>query len=165
MKAADFIINKLNAFVKVFKNAKIRYDFDEKAQVHTIEVVPQYVYDSDEFENWENSIFDEFVDKYPTQNICFVSEDALVGIENELFSISGEHYVEEVYSIKEENDILVLKNAEKISFKSTDDIEVKTVNDTHNQIESNVNVTQTFTFNTIEVESFINNMYDYNLAA
>ena len=103
MKATDFIINKLNAFVKVFKNAKIRYDFDEKAQVHTIEVVPQYVYDSNEFENWENSIFDEFVDKYPTQNICFVSEDALVGIENELFSISGEYYyVEKVYSIKEE---------------------------------------------------------------
>ena len=144
MKATDFIINKLNAFVKVFKNAKIRYDFDEKAQVHTIEVVPQYVYDSNEFENWENSIFDEFVDKYPTQNICFVSEDALVGIENELFSISGEYYyVEKVYSIKEENekvysvkegnDRLVLKNAEKISFKSTNDIEIKTVKDTHNQ--------------------------------
>ena len=82
MSSKDYIINALNTFIQVFREARVRYEYDELALVHFIEVTPKHLYDSEEFCQWEDGIFESFVSEYPNENICFVSDDALCGVEN-----------------------------------------------------------------------------------
>jgi hypothetical protein len=85
MNTNDYIINELEIFIKRFSKVRVRYEYDESTQTHVIEVVPNEVYHlKEEYILWESEMFDKFVAFYPTENICFISDDALVGIENEI---------------------------------------------------------------------------------
>ena len=53
MVAFDYLKEQLTEFVKTFKNVKVNYEYDQLANLHTIEVLPQVVFDSDEFAIWE----------------------------------------------------------------------------------------------------------------
>lgn len=53
MATFDYLKEQLNEFVKQFKNAKASYEYDELANLHTIEILPQAVFDSEEFTDWE----------------------------------------------------------------------------------------------------------------
>ena len=93
MNAQDFIIKELNLFVEQFPKTKVRYEFDEKALVHVVEVVPNEVYHLDEaYINWEDRMFSVFIETFPKENICFISDDALVGIENPVYTIKGREF-------------------------------------------------------------------------
>ena len=92
MNATDFIITRLQSLTKEFKKAKVRYEYDIVAEVHTVEVLPQTVYDSPEFLEWESRVFDEFVSAYPQEIIGFISEDALVGINHADYTAEGIEY-------------------------------------------------------------------------
>lgn len=92
MNVKEYIINHLNNFIEVFNNAKVRYGYDTLAQLHIIEVLPQSVFDSKEFLDWECDMFDKFVLEYPGEEIGFISEDALVGIDKVDFESEGVLY-------------------------------------------------------------------------
>ena len=89
MEAKDFVIDKIKKFLQSFKNAKVRYECDELARLHTLEITPQAVYDSKTFDQWESSMFDDFVENYPDENIGFISEDALVKIDKDNLVFEG----------------------------------------------------------------------------
>ena len=89
MNATEFVINRLHSFVELFKNARVRYEYDSLAEVHTIEVFPQSVYDSDDYLAWESSMFDDFANNFPGEVIGFISEDAVVGIKNADYAAEG----------------------------------------------------------------------------
>ena len=57
MVAFDYLKEQLTEFVKTFKNVKVNYEYDQLANLHTIEVLPQVVFDSDEFAIWECDFF------------------------------------------------------------------------------------------------------------
>lgn len=93
MNSIDFVIQEINLFVEKFPKTRVRYEFDEKALVHVIEVVPNEVYHLDEaYIEWEDGVFNRFVTAFPLENICFISDDALVGIENPILTIKGKEY-------------------------------------------------------------------------
>jgi len=93
MEAKDYIIKELESFIKKFSKVRVRYDYDENAIVHTIEVLPNEVYHLDkDYIEWECEMFDKFISMYPNENICFISDDALVGIEKEIFVKEGIDY-------------------------------------------------------------------------
>jgi hypothetical protein len=92
MNAKEFIINHLNSFIEEFNNARVRYGYDALAQQHIIEVLPQCVFDSKEFLDWECDMYDKFVLEYPGEVIGFISEDALVGIDKVDFESEGNLY-------------------------------------------------------------------------
>lgn len=92
MNATDFIITQLQSLTKEFKKAKVRYEYDIEAEVHTVEVLPQAVYDSHDFLEWESRVFDEFVSAYPQEILGFISEDALVGINHADYTAEGIEY-------------------------------------------------------------------------
>lgn len=93
MTAKEFIISKIKAFVHDVTNAKVRYEYDDVARLHTVEVTPQSVYDSKDFDKWESSLFDEFIAAYPADEIGFISNDALVGIDNVTYEDAGKDYI------------------------------------------------------------------------
>ena len=79
MNAVDYIIGKLESFISVFLSSKVRYEYDEKSRSHMIEVLPIEIYQqNDDYIEWESETFDEFISKYPSENICFISDDSLV---------------------------------------------------------------------------------------
>jgi len=101
MEALDFIKNEIEKFVQIFPMTRVRYEHDKMAKVHVIEVVPNEIYNSnDDYAQWESDLFDRFILQYPYENICFVSDDAIVGIENVDFVLCGSLFTE--YSVKEE---------------------------------------------------------------
>ncbi|MDR3187848.1 MAG: hypothetical protein LBT94_01510 [Prevotellaceae bacterium] len=93
MKPQEYIINELKTLLAKFPNVRVRYEYNQQAVVHTIEVVPRDVYRSEEeYILWESEMFDKFVERYPTENICFISDDALVGIEQVDFTLYGKNF-------------------------------------------------------------------------
>ena len=93
MNSIEFIIQELRLFVESFPKTRVRYEFDEKALVHVIEIVPNEVYHlDDEYIAWEEQMFTKFVSIFPSENICFISDDDLVGIENPVFVKKGKEY-------------------------------------------------------------------------
>lgn len=90
MEAKNFIYNELKVFIKKFSKTRVRYEYDQNALVHVIEVLPNEVYHLDnDYICWENDLFNRFITQFPTENICFISDDALVGIENPELVIEG----------------------------------------------------------------------------
>ena len=97
-EATSFIWKELNNFIKLFAQARVRYEFDIDANVHCIEVVPNQVYRlNNEYIAWENQITDSFIASFPNQNICFFSDDAIVGINNIDYEFIGSQSDNKIY--------------------------------------------------------------------
>ncbi len=93
MTPKDFIINELDNFINKFKQVRVRYEFNELSNAHFIEIIPSKVYNlNEEYISWELEMFDKFVKLYPYEGICFISDDALVGIESAMYIKEGLDY-------------------------------------------------------------------------
>ncbi len=93
MDSKNFIYTELSLFVKRFAKARVRYEYDQNALVHTIEVLPNEIYNLDkDYIEWENDFFGRFVKLFPTENICFISDDAQVGINIPELVLAGMEY-------------------------------------------------------------------------
>lgn len=91
-KNEDFIINKLKEYIELFPTAKVRYENDTLAKVHVIEINPKELYTNPDSIEWEFDFCDKFSFSSPSENIYFITSDALVGIENVTFEIAGINY-------------------------------------------------------------------------
>ncbi len=93
MTPQEYIIAELESFIKRFSKVRVRYEYDENALVHTVEVLPNEVYHlNEEYILWERQLFYRFIERYPTENIGFISDDALVGIESAMYVKEGLDY-------------------------------------------------------------------------
>lgn len=94
IEATSFIKEALNSFIISFPNIRVRYEFDIDASVHCIEVVPNSIYHlANDYISWENYFTNNFIELFPDQNICFFSDDAIVGIKNIQFELIGNKYI------------------------------------------------------------------------
>lgn len=101
MEVKSFIISNLNSFITKFPQTRVRYEFIEDILTHYIEVVPNTIYHLDEaYIAWESSFYDLFITNFPTQNICFISDDALVCLNEIQFELIGSSFIE--YSVNNE---------------------------------------------------------------
>lgn len=90
MEAKKYIYEALKEFIKHFPKTRIRYKYDDSSLVHIVEVSPKEVYHSDKnYIQWENNFWEQFVSKFPAENICFISEDDVIGIENPELVLEG----------------------------------------------------------------------------
>jgi hypothetical protein len=93
MDAKQYILGELNSLVTKFPSVRVRYGYDSNARVHCVEVVPKEVYYSnDEYISWENNVTSRFIEHFPAENIGFISDDDLMGIENEMYVSEGKNY-------------------------------------------------------------------------
>lgn len=99
MKSTDYIIRELENLLALFPSIKVRYEYNALANIHTVEVVPNDVFYSNDYMSWERKMIDAFINKYPTENVCFISDDALVGIEKSSYENKGRYYNEDVKQI------------------------------------------------------------------
>lgn len=94
MMVFEYLKKQMTNLVCAFKNAKVNYEYDDLAKIHTIEVLPLSVFDSDEFAKWECQFFIEAYKLFPGEDIGFISEDAYVGIQHLDWSIQGDEYLQ-----------------------------------------------------------------------
>ena len=96
MKSTDYILKELERLLVLFPNIKVSYEYNNLASIHTIEVVPREIFHlNDDYKNWEQIMIEDFINNYPTENICFISDDALVGIENPICEKRGCCHIED----------------------------------------------------------------------
>jgi hypothetical protein len=105
MTSKEFVLKELEILTSRIPNIRVRYEYDKNAIVHIIEVVPNEIYHLDnDYIAWESDMDYRFIELYPTENICFISDDALVGIENAEYVLCGLNYAP--FSTKKEAMIL-----------------------------------------------------------
>ncbi len=93
MDSKLFVIKELEMMVSHFPETKVSYEFDEKALVHVVEILPQEVYYQDgSYLIWENDFFERFIASYPSENICFVTENAIPGVDDPIYEKEGVAY-------------------------------------------------------------------------
>lgn len=94
MNSNEYIISELNKFILEFSDTRVLYEHDKDSEIHFIEIIPNEVYHLDDsYIKWESRMFDSFIELFPDQNICFISDDALVGIDKIDFELCGKDYV------------------------------------------------------------------------
>ena len=140
MTSNEFIISKLQSFIHDFPQTRVRYEHDKLSDTHFVEVVPNDIYHlSDKYIMWESRMFDEFVDQFPRENIGFISDDALVGLENVDFELKG-IYFDIPYSSFIESNVIEAKNLEVSNFVNSVNYRVITVS---LDINSDLNINKT----------------------
>lgn len=93
MTPKEFVIKNLDNLTHRFPGIRVRYAYDSMALVHTVEICPSDFYRSNQdYIAWENTMFEKFVDSFPQENICFVSEDDVVGVENAEYEKIGAEF-------------------------------------------------------------------------
>jgi len=93
MEAKTYIHDALNAFIKHFSKTRIRYEYDTNALVHIVEVLPNEIYHLDsDYIQWEDDFYNSFVTQFPSENICFISDDALVDLSTPELVLEGLEY-------------------------------------------------------------------------
>lgn len=98
MEAREFIKIELSLFVNKFKNSKLQYQYDSDSLVHFVEIVKCDKYNSEEYLQWEDDVYDRFVSAFPNANICFVSEKDPVRVTFPEEIFIGDEYTEEAHS-------------------------------------------------------------------
>ena len=112
----EYIKSELNNFIIEFPKTRVRYEMDDNSNTHSIEVVPNEIYRLDEnYISWENNFFDEFINQFPDQNICFISDDAIVGLDKIDFELSGREYLSMIPNNVIDNGLLLKPNSIKSS--------------------------------------------------
>jgi len=104
MKAKNYIVSEIKSFVQNFPQTRVRYEHDNVAHTHFIEIVPNNIYHWDNhYIQWESDFFDDFISQYPDENICFISDDAVVGLDKIDFELHGTEFFVNHFEKKEGN--------------------------------------------------------------
>lgn len=102
MTSKEYIVNELNLLLEKIQNIRVRYEFDQLSSMHIIEIVPDDVYRNDKpYLEWEDNLFSRFIEKFPTENICFISDKSYIEVKNPIFVKEGAAFAS--FSSKEDN--------------------------------------------------------------
>ena len=90
MKSTEFLKIEIDNLVKENPLIKCRYEFNLNSSVHLIEVTPSSVYELDsKYVEHEAKIIFSFIDAFPNENICFISDNSLVAISSPSYTKAG----------------------------------------------------------------------------
>lgn len=162
----EYIKSELKSFIIKFPKTRVRYENDNNSNTHSIEVVPNEVYRLDkDYITWEDNFFDAFINEFPDQNICFISDDAIVGLDKIDFELCGKEY------ISVDHFIPTSYNFNKVSNLSISNIQIKSKDNTKTEIAKTYLPTMRVDLKTNLFQTNINvienilNQYNYPLAA
>ena len=65
-----------------------RYQFKEGSETHFVEITPQRIFDSWDFEQIAQPLLFEFYSKFPQDSLCFISDDSLSKVTSPEFTIT-----------------------------------------------------------------------------
>ena len=93
MKSNEYIISELEKIIIKFPNIRIRYE-NYDSNTHFLEITPNLIISDKDYINCENEFFNNFISKFPNQNICFLSDDSIVGLFKIDYEIKGDKFID-----------------------------------------------------------------------
>lgn len=82
MKSIEYLKNKLSTLFSEISGIKIRYEFKVSTNTHIIEVLPVTFFDSnEEYIKQELQIEEDFENRFPEEDILFISKGSLSEIQ------------------------------------------------------------------------------------
>lgn len=90
----EYIKTKLEKIIRDFPEIRFRYEYKDDSNIHFIEITPNEIYHSNKnYIKYENDFTYEFIYKFPNHNVCFISDDSIIGIKNAEFEIKGKNFI------------------------------------------------------------------------
>lgn len=90
MKSEEYVIKQLKNLISIFPKLKVRYEFENMAKCHYIEVLPNDSFNFDQsYIQFENKLSNNFICSFPNETICFLSGNSLFEIEKSTFELKG----------------------------------------------------------------------------
>ena len=87
-EVSSFIIDNLKKIHALLKCVSLKYEYDKYSMMHIVEVMPLETYkEKESYINWEIDLTNQLADKYPTEEILFVSEDSLTKVTAPSFTL------------------------------------------------------------------------------
>lgn len=79
----QYVEYKIKQLKHKFPGIKIRYKYDELSNIHFIQIVPLDILISNaKYINWEEKMHNYFIKTYSQENICFLSENCILKIDD-----------------------------------------------------------------------------------
>lgn len=94
MEAKDQILAEIKKIVLKFPTVKVRYENDFLSNAHFLEVSANenFNFQSKDYLGFIEDVTFRFIGMFPLQNISFISEDSLVGLDKVDFELKGVLY-------------------------------------------------------------------------
>lgn len=147
MTSKEYIISKLERFIKNFPHARVRYEHDADIDTHFVEILPNDLYYlNEDYMDWEEHMFDDFIEMFPGESIGFITDDAIVGLENVDYEFYGKLF-DVVYTTS--NDIVSV-NEELLEIRSSTTSDSTVVNDCFSEMDKSVHVEDIFGYSYIK---------------
>lgn len=108
MTPKEYISTKIDQLVELFPKTRIRYECDEFSGTHTMEIVPQSEYNKTAMMDWQSEVFEDFFNLYPAEAICFISEDALIGIKKADVIKTGTQFTTTDYTVSDFSPVSII---------------------------------------------------------
>jgi len=94
MSSIDFVKNIINDLVSSFPTIQCTYQYDISSNTHFIEVLPSSVYNLEkEYAIAETKATIAFIDKFPHEGICFITDDSIVKLEQPIYVKAGALFI------------------------------------------------------------------------
>jgi len=89
MLAKEFILEKLQKLSANFPMVEMKYEYNHPAQTHIVELTPESAYyENRDLENAWIDIVQEFMERFPTEDLSFISSDSILRIEQPEYSFN-----------------------------------------------------------------------------
>lgn len=86
MNATEYIQDRLRRLADEFLGISLKYEYKADSSIHFVEVLPAELYHHDrDYAIAEDKIIMDFIKNFPDENICFITDDSYVKIENPSF--------------------------------------------------------------------------------
>ncbi|MDR1130613.1 MAG: hypothetical protein LBK96_06495 [Prevotellaceae bacterium] len=93
-KSQKFIEKELGKFVNLFPEFRARYELNENTEAYFVEITPgEIFFQNDYYMRWSVYVRDRFLDTFPEEGLCFISENDEFSLKRIDFAICGEKYV------------------------------------------------------------------------
>lgn len=85
----------MSVLIEDVKSLKVNYSFHELSSTHSLEIIPSEIYYSNEMlKAWELNTILGFIESYPEESLCILTDDSILPIEHVDFSVLGKDFKE-----------------------------------------------------------------------
>lgn len=88
IEVKEFLREKLNVIFLSLEGVELAYEYRISTNTHIVEVKPLEKFNSEEYVNMEIALEEAFKERFPYENLLFVSEDSLTKIKTPEFNYS-----------------------------------------------------------------------------
>ncbi len=92
MKSEDYIKKVIDNLVIKYPFSKCRYENHWVSESHFIEITPMELINNYEFQDFQIKTISDFIDKFPFENLTFISDDDVTQIEMVTYEKTGKAY-------------------------------------------------------------------------